>query len=158
MFKKKPTEELEQLSPDELGKIVLHMVKGEVISYNDGVKIFRNLWDIQYFKKLLYHGASLNSTDRAGFTPLQWAAYRDDRKLLKILIKAGADINIKDSSNISVLKGALNGEYGILTNFMIGTKCSMNIITIYKYVLLRVKAFILRFRDFIRVIREIEQL
>lgn len=45
---------------------------------------------------LLKHGASPNTADDTGLTPLHWAVVRGNRVCIRRLIEKGANINAKD--------------------------------------------------------------
>jgi len=46
---------------------------------------------------LLRHGASIETFDNAGMTPLHWAAVKGSKACIKHLMEAGADLNAKES-------------------------------------------------------------
>ena len=48
-------------------------------------------------KSLIETGASCNATDSDGWTPLHYAAERDEEECIAVLLAAGADMNIKDN-------------------------------------------------------------
>ena len=48
-------------------------------------------------QSLIESGASCNATDSDGWTPLHYAAERDDEECIAALLAAGADMSIKDN-------------------------------------------------------------
>ena len=48
-------------------------------------------------QSLIKSGASCNATDKDGWTPLHYAAERDDEERIAVLLAAGADVSIKDN-------------------------------------------------------------
>lgn len=50
--------------------------------------------------------ANLNARDGDGSTALQWAAYRDDRESVELLIRAGADVNAASDLGVTPLWAA----------------------------------------------------
>ena len=46
---------------------------------------------------LIEAGANRNATDSDGWTPLHYAAERDDTECIAVLLAAGADMSIKDN-------------------------------------------------------------
>ena len=55
---------------------------------------------------LLTQGASVNSRDRNGDSPLNMAASKGNESLLDVLLKAGADVNLANLSGVTPLMGA----------------------------------------------------
>lgn len=45
---------------------------------------------------LLRHGASVETSDNAGMTPLHWAAVKGSKASIKHLVEAGADLDAKE--------------------------------------------------------------
>ena len=56
--------------------------------------------DVSTIKRLLAAGADVNIKDEDGFTPLQYAAYKEEAELL---VANGADVNTKDKNGWSIL-------------------------------------------------------
>ena len=48
-------------------------------------------------QSLIKSGANCNVTDKDGWTPLHYAAERDDEECIAVLLAAGADVSIKDN-------------------------------------------------------------
>lgn len=55
---------------------------------------------------LLMQGASVNSRDRNGDSPLNMAASKGNEALATVLLKAGADVNLANLSGVTPLMGA----------------------------------------------------
>ncbi len=84
-------DELEILTPDQLGKLLHAEVKKEDPN-------------IKYIKDLLYVGSPINFRDRSNWTALHhavWHGYGGDRALVKLLVSAGADINARDTGGFT---------------------------------------------------------
>lgn len=77
-------EQLEELSPQELGEILLYGVAN-------------SLYTIQYLQTLIIHGASLDATTDMGWTALHYATRYGRVELIKVLISNGSFINAKTS-------------------------------------------------------------
>lgn len=79
MSNRKSLEELEILSPLELGVLL-------------SSEICKTYADIQYIKDIISLGADLNMNkpDIFKMTPLHWAAYKGHIELIQILLQAGA--------------------------------------------------------------------
>ncbi|WP_333023368.1 ankyrin repeat domain-containing protein [Wolbachia endosymbiont of Pentidionis agamae] len=54
------------------------------------------LYGYKKIVKLFINQITINSKDRAGFTPLHFAAFCDDTELMRLLIENGAEVNEKD--------------------------------------------------------------
>lgn len=52
---------------------------------------------------LIKHGASLNTEDQNGQTPLHSAIYYNFPEATRLLIKKGSDVNIKLKSGLNIL-------------------------------------------------------
>ena len=52
-----------------------------------------------WFKLTLHivEGANVNEETYTDWTPLHWAAYRDHKEIVELLIAEGADVNAKDA-------------------------------------------------------------
>ena len=57
--------------------------------------------DIELVKKLINNGVDLNIKDNDGYTPLMRSMFviEDSEKIIKLLIDAGANVNITDDNN-----------------------------------------------------------
>jgi ankyrin repeat protein len=63
--------------------------------------------DIEIVKLLLEKGSAVNARDNMGRTPLIWAATKNDLSaLIKLLIKHGADLSLKDETQNDALSRA----------------------------------------------------
>lgn len=72
-------EQLEELSPQELGEILLDAVIVDNTNYH-------------YIKRILEAGADLEAMTIRGSTPLHCAAYNGHIELIQILLEAGAPL------------------------------------------------------------------
>jgi ankyrin repeat protein len=45
----------------------------------------------------IVEGGNLNKKTYTDWTPLHWAAYRDHKEIVELLIAEGADVNAKDA-------------------------------------------------------------
>jgi ankyrin repeat protein len=61
---------------------------------------------VERVQALLDQGASVNSRDRNGDTPLNMAAAKGNAELVQVLLKAGADVNLGNLSGVTPLMGA----------------------------------------------------
>jgi len=66
----------------------------------------KNIEDIQY---LLAQGASVNCLDEEGFSPLHYASYNGDIRIIEILLENGADIQLQDADGLDALGNAREG-------------------------------------------------
>lgn len=68
---------------------------------------------------LIRHGASVNTTDNAGMTPLHWAAVKGNKVSIMHLVEAGASLDAKEESGktprdmAEELKGLLPFQKGL---------------------------------------------
>jgi ankyrin repeat protein len=68
---------------------------------------------------LLEQGASVNSRDRNGDTPLNLAAAKGNAEMVAVLLKAGADVNLANVAGVTPLMGAgLAANEGIFRALM----------------------------------------
>lgn len=79
--KRKSFDELELLSPDELGRILLDE---------------QNFWYLEYYDKIIAAGASLEVRNGSGLTPLHMAIIYNQFELAKLLIESGANLHDMD--------------------------------------------------------------
>lgn len=61
---------------------------------------------VERVSALLQEGASVNSRDRNGDSPLNMAAAKGNAALVEVLLKAGADVNLANLSGVTPLMGA----------------------------------------------------
>lgn len=54
-------------------------------------------------KALLAHGANINASSEGGFTPLIWAAWANNERVVRLLIHRGADVNANYPSDYTPL-------------------------------------------------------
>lgn len=97
MLERKTIEELEELSPQELGEILLEMVYEYV--------------NIEYLKVLIDHGAYLGARDNSGLTPLHSAAYYGRLEMVKVLISTGVDLEAKDDNDYRAVHFAVMNHH-----------------------------------------------
>lgn len=64
--------------------------------------------DIVAVREMLVKGFDVNDRNELGETPLMEQIYRPDLELMKILIDAGADLNIADNAGMAPLMYAAN--------------------------------------------------
>ncbi|XP_052446252.1 poly [ADP-ribose] polymerase tankyrase [Carassius gibelio] len=67
--------------------------------------------DIQDIKDLITAGASVNTPDYAGWTPLHEAVQRNKYDVTEILLKAGAEVNCRGLNGITPLHDAIYCQY-----------------------------------------------
>src|SRR5215813_3188830 len=63
--------------------------------------------DVGAVRRSLAEGASLEATDRDGYTPLMIATIKGDKEILRILLDAGANINATNHAGYTALKMAI---------------------------------------------------
>lgn len=78
MANKLKLEQLEELTPNELGRFLFNEV------------VYKTKVDVQYVKNLINAGADLEVRDREGWTPLHWAAEQGLIVIVELLLAAGA--------------------------------------------------------------------
>ena len=61
-------------------------------------------------EKLLENGQNVNETNKYGKSALQWAVYNDDKRMVELLLKNGADIHWKDNCGWILHPTAVNGR------------------------------------------------
>lgn len=83
MFKEKTIEELEELSPQELGWYLYYSARHSTSDH--------------YIKVLLGYGADLGARDTMGSTSLHYAARYGDVKIVKLLLQSGASKDVQDN-------------------------------------------------------------
>ncbi len=76
-------DDLEVLTPDQLGKLLL-------------AEVSRNRKSLQYIQDILDVGCPINYGDHNGWTPLHFAAHYGNLRMAEFLISKGADIHARD--------------------------------------------------------------
>ena len=79
------TNTLDERGFSVLHKVVLQLQSGDVAQH------------------IQTHRSQIDDTDSDGYNALMWAARRDDSESLKVLVQAGADVNISDNRGLSAL-------------------------------------------------------
>ena len=69
--------------------------------------------------KTLLHGAEIDSQDKDGRTPLQLAAYFGKQDICIILVRAGADVNLRDNMQVSPLYVTVQNNYMTIAESLI---------------------------------------
>ncbi len=82
MSNKRTIDELEVLTPDQLGRL-LH------------AEVREDSPDVKFIQDLLYVGCPIDARSFRGRTPLHIAAKLGKGDILKLLISLGADVNIR---------------------------------------------------------------
>ena len=88
---------------------VLGLAANQVDMSAAGDNRWHNRWE-QVINVLLERGADVNTVDNRGVTPLFIAIFSQDYLLCKVLIEAGANINHKLPSGVSLLRFAKVGS------------------------------------------------
>ena len=84
-----------------------HAQKGmDQININGQYVMAARVGKVERVQALLDQGASVNSRDRNGDTPLNMAAAKGNAELVQVLLKAGADVNLGNLSGVTPLMGA----------------------------------------------------
>lgn len=114
-------EELEDLSPDELGAILIN----KIAEYN---------WDPDYLSTMAYYGANLDyiyCDAFQGYTLLHLACTNKNIEIINLLINLGADINITDvMENETPLFSSIRFNNPIVAKILIKAGADVNIKTI----------------------------
>lgn len=92
----KSIEELENMNPEELGDLLVHVIEHEM--------------ELEYIRKIIESGAVLNHESNWGLKPLHFATMYGYNDLIKLLVNYGADINDVDNSEMTALHHACNPE------------------------------------------------
>ncbi len=86
---------------------VAYAQKGmDQININGQFVMAARVGKVERVQALLDQGASVNSRDRNGDTPLNMAAAKGNAELVQVLLKAGADVNLGNLSGVTPLMGA----------------------------------------------------
>lgn len=101
-------EQLEELSTEELGGILLH-------AYNV---------DIQYFKNIVEAGANLEAKDGNGWTFLHYAARWGHDEKVQVLIEAGAYLEARDNGGWTPLHYAAFYGFRYVVKILISSGAS----------------------------------
>ena len=65
-------------------------------------------------KTLIAAGANVNLSDDHKNTPLMWAAEKCDRATIRLLLAAGAKLDVRNQSNMNALEGSVfSGNSGV---------------------------------------------
>lgn len=84
-----------------------HAQKGmDQININGQFVMAARVGKVERVQALLAEGASVNSRDRNGDTPLNMAAAKGNAELVQVLLKAAADVNLANLSGVTPLMGA----------------------------------------------------
>lgn len=78
----------------------------DLININGQLVIAARAGNVDRVAKLLAEGASVNSRDRNGDSPLNTAASKGDVALVEVLLQANPDINLANLSGVTPLMGA----------------------------------------------------
>lgn len=100
MNERKSIDELTFMFPKELGELLLMEIN----------KLYPN---IEYIKDIIKAGANLNVLDNKDKSSLWWAISIDNNEVAKLLIEAGADVNLGDALNVTPLQLAVGTESNI---------------------------------------------
>ena len=73
------------------------MTEEEQKELNENLLKVTRLGIAESIQSLIKSGASCNATDSDGWTPLHYAAERNDTECIAVLLAAGADMSIKDN-------------------------------------------------------------
>ena len=73
------------------------MTEEEQKELNENLLKVTRLGIAKSIQSLIKSGASCNATDKDGWTPLHYAAERDEAECIAVLVAAGADMSIKDN-------------------------------------------------------------
>lgn len=99
-------EQLEELSPQELGEILLDAVIVDNTNYH-------------YIKRILEAGADLDARTISGSTPLHCATYNGHIELIQILLDAGAPLEAaKIGGNTALHDAALFRNIAVVKVFL----------------------------------------
>ncbi|KAK7270235.1 hypothetical protein RIF29_23237 [Crotalaria pallida] len=67
--------------------------------------------DVHGVKRCIEEGASLNTRDQNGWTPLHWAAFKGRIKSLKVLLEHGAEVDAVDGDGYTPLHSAAHAGH-----------------------------------------------
>lgn len=145
-----PLDELELLSPTELGKILLEELTNNANIYN--TQYLKNLinagadldihggiggWTplqlaartshVDGVKMFIEAGSDLEARDNDGWTPLHYAVTHGRINIVKLLIEAGVDINSQSNFYNAPLHRAVWNEYVEVIEILIEAGVSLNV-------------------------------
>lgn len=126
MADRKSLEELENLSPQELGDILLY----ELRKLGELPKVRKNMndaSDIAYIKSLIDAGAPLDIKDDKLITPLHRVVKLNNYKLTTLFIEAGVDINARDIDGWTPLFHAVHRGNFNITDLLVKSGADLNI-------------------------------
>lgn len=94
----KSLDELEIMTPKELGKLLLEEVD-------------KNEPRVRYLRNIINAGANVNTKDINGWTPLRVAISHDKSNIAKMLISYGADVNARDNYGSTIMTILIANAY-----------------------------------------------
>ena len=112
---------------DNQGLNLLHKVS-KLNLYEDCLQILELI--LNNFTKYEFYSI-INQKNKLGFTPLHYASYNGNMKLIKLLLNNGADINISNNNGLNVLHLAAQGNQVTPIYYLIH-KYKMNVNSIDK--------------------------
>ena len=96
--------------------------------YNNAIFQAVESYSKNYLQVLIKHGADMNCiSENTGKTLLNAAIVRHDLAKIKILVKAGANVNTKDINGLSPLHLSAQDGYKDITEFLLQNGASINI-------------------------------
>lgn len=93
------------------------------------LNVCHNIFDAKNLNQLCssLNNSSINSQDEYGWTPLMYAARRNDIIACRFLVGEGADIELRDKRNRSVIFFAIEENYEGLCKFFIEKKANLHV-------------------------------
>ncbi len=107
-------DELEILTPDELGKFLLDEVRKDPM-------------DVQFIQDLITCGCHIDIRDEFGFTALHIAAYCGDIELVQFLISSGAPVDAKNKADRTALHWAAQMGHLEVAKFLISKRAQVDV-------------------------------
>ena len=71
---------------------------------------------------LIQHGANINWQDDAGFSPLMVAVNQGDLPMVKLLLRSGANLDLRNKNNLTVLEQAHYGQQTSVEKYLLSLK------------------------------------